>query len=114
MNNDRNEKTCAELIESRLASRLSDLPEAEGVLNVERYLKNYREQTITWIILMSYGGPSDEFEVIVSWEGEVEKITYVYKDWFDGARLEVEGDEFEKLSAWVGKEFYLYGEEEYA
>lgn len=42
-------------------------------------------------ILLSYGGPSDELEVIHN-GADIDSVTYIFKDWFDGARESVDSD----------------------
>lgn len=49
---------------------------------------------------MSWGGPSDEFEIWIDLEAKtIERIIYIYMDWYDGARREVTGEDFDLLAA---------------
>jgi len=48
-------------------------------------------------IQFSWGGPSDHFEVFCDREGDVEKVEYVFLDWFDGARRRVRDDDLIEL-----------------
>lgn len=45
-------------------------------------------------IQFSWGGPSDEFEVTVDEDGDIDRIDYIFKDWWDGARRTLEGADF--------------------
>ena len=49
-------------------------------------------------VCISTGGPEDRFEFHMDFEGRsIERIFYVFKDWFDGARRELEGSDFEAV-----------------
>ena len=48
--------------------------------------QNFIDETITWRYELSWGGPSDEFEIEKS-GNEIIQIIYRFKDWFDGAKL---------------------------
>ncbi len=43
----------------------------------------------TIIVQMSWGGPSDQFEIILDDEGRIDEVTYRFLDWFDGATREI-------------------------
>lgn len=43
----------------------------------------------------SGGGPADYLEVETDEDGEVTAARYLYQDWFDGARRDLEGDDFD-------------------
>lgn len=60
----------------------------EGILSIDK-------KTV-YTVQMSWGGPSDEFEVKVD-EGEVTGAAYLFRDWFDGARRELSGDDLEAV-----------------
>jgi hypothetical protein len=49
--------------------------------------------------LMSWGGPSDELRFYVDVGGTAYKIEYWFKDWFDGASIDVTGDQAAKACA---------------
>jgi hypothetical protein len=57
-----------------------------------KYLTNHIDETVTYIHLLSTGGPGDEFHVTFGPNGEVENVTYVYLPWFD--RVEIDVDEW--------------------
>lgn len=44
---------------------------------------------------LSYGGPQDYLEAHVDEDGDIQRITYHFLDWFDGAVTTLSGDEFE-------------------
>lgn len=61
-------------------------------------------------VLLSTGGPHDEFQVTYDRENdEVTRIEYVFQDWFDGARRALAGDDFDAAEAFarfVTADFY--------
>jgi len=57
-------------------------------------------------IQCSWGGPSDGFLVGVD-EGEIDSITYYFKDWFDGAQKRLSGDDFETAKRYIEGVVYL-------
>lgn len=63
-----------------------------------------------WTVLLSTGGPHDEFEVTYDRESdEVERIDYVFKDWFDGARRTLDSqatEAVERFARYVTADFY--------
>jgi len=46
---------------------------------------------------LSWGGPSDEFRFFVDPDLSVYKIQYWFLDWFDGASIELQGEDFQLL-----------------
>lgn len=107
------DKTCEERIEGELASRLDDMrtlyramqddEEYEGQdawdahgdypLSVE-LVRSVR-------VVLSTGGPHDEFVVTLDDDGTIARIEYVYQDWFDGARRVLSGEEFDAAEAFL-------------
>ncbi len=67
----------------------------EGLLSIDNLYTVYRVQ-------MSWGGPSDEFEVFVDEDKEIVRIDYVFKDWFDGARRNLMGDDYSLAKELLG------------
>ena len=49
-------------------------------------------------VLLSWGGPSDGFDFYIGPDGSVSNVVYFYKDWFDGARLEVPSSHINDLA----------------
>lgn len=45
-------------------------------------------------VLLSTGGPEDAIEYTLDSDGDVIRAEYVFKDWFDGARKPLDGDDF--------------------
>lgn len=54
-------------------------------------------------IELSTGGPADFIKAYVDDEGIVDRVTYHYQDWFDGAEMEVS----ENSHMWEFTEIYL-------
>lgn len=47
-------------------------------------------------IELSWGGPADFFEVEIDESGRIDgRITYHFQDWFDGAKKDLEGADYE-------------------
>lgn len=78
-------KNCEELIDERLAEREKDIALLE---EGEEIAIGFHTETIHTITL-SWGGPADFIEVRCV-EDEVISMAYVYQDWFDGARRELD------------------------
>lgn len=57
------------------------------------------ERVVT--VLLSTGGPHDEFRVTVDDDGEPVRIEYVFQDWFDGASRYLNGDEFDTAAEFL-------------
>lgn len=96
------QKTCAELIGSELADREAYL--AELFKKQEDGDFTEQDEAFTEMSQMSYGidvkkvykviwsggGPADWIEITTDAEGNLEGVEYIYQDWFDGARKEVQ------------------------
>ncbi len=103
---DRNNKTCSELIRDKLERRMTDFKQALKSYEENNYEKivtedgDEYEDIIDWIVYyslgiydddyyrakrleLSYGGPQDYFLYFPI----LERIEYHYLDWFDGASL---------------------------
>ena len=107
------EKTCAQLIDKRLSDRVEDF---EAFMNAEDLEENvynksgdylgsfydygldfgyvepntFEGQRIGYFrYQLSWGGPSDELQFFR--DGSIE---YHYKDWFDGAKVEVSAEDW--------------------
>tara|TARA_R100000963_G_C4586695_1_gene65486 strand:+ start:288 stop:641 length:354 start_codon:yes stop_codon:yes gene_type:complete len=89
-------KTCQQLVEEQFQGRLENLkvtdPEDENY--IEGLSFDYVEpNTFTdqlegyWRWQLSWGGPSDEFNIYINPDKSVHRIEYWYKDWFDGAHV---------------------------
>jgi len=63
--------------------------------------ENHKEGYFCYLI--STGGPSDEFRFFVNLDFSLYKVEYWYMDWFDGAKVEAQGKDFEFLDEfWDG------------
>ena len=109
--NERNEKTCAELVKKHYRGRIHDLKkmykaECDGEEDKELGpLNEYglgfdfveagtfkKQREPYWRYQLSWGGPADEFRIYLN--GEIE---YWYLDWFDGAPYQVEGEDYDLI-----------------
>ena len=99
------ERTCEERIDEELKSRIEDFRNAlKGKYEDYKY-----EDQIEWLnsyalaynddpharakrLELSYGGPQDYFLFF-----EDETIEYHFLDWFDGAKKELEGEDYKTM-----------------
>lgn len=91
--------TCEELVDERLLSRLEEQPED---MDDEDLYSEVLSASVTKMkrvdILLSWGGPSDGFQVeliLQDGEWEIYEVYYYYKDWFDGARRQLNAEQRE-------------------
>ena len=108
------EKNCKERINKELEKEIEtiktalkngyshDLPEDSEIDHSET-ADGYQERLLsvdTYTVkkvCMSWGGPADYFEFHIK-DGEFIKITYIFQDWFDGAEVALEGDNFDTVA----------------
>lgn len=99
MNDTKRAATCADLIAGELKDReqqieqlyaLADDGDDDAREQIQEMAYGIDRREI-FKVIWSGGGPADSLEIIVS-DGELISVTYVYQDWFDGARLAVEQD----------------------
>ena len=99
--------------EDDLRARLVD----DGLICDDDYLSHYEmcdvwrdsllesvmsvSEAKVYTVALSYGGPSDEFELIRE-NGEWTGGAYVYKDWFDGARRAISAEQAESIADALG------------
>lgn len=66
-------------------------------------------------IELSTGGPADFIRAYVNDEGFIDRVTYHYQDWFDGAEMEVDENshmwEFAEILLSASTELSSYGRE---
>ena len=107
--------TCEERLQSQLEGRLEDMvPDCPACqegncgdhINSESVLEVAQE--VWYKIGLSWGGPADFFRVKVS-DNEIERIVYHFQDWYDGASLELSGDEFATVNNWIMANVYIEG-----
>ena len=114
---DRNNKRCSELIEDELKRRIADFKQTLRSYEENNYEKivtedGYEyEDIIDWIVYyslgvyddnyyrakrleLSCGGPQDYFLYFP----KLDRIEYHYLDWFDGASLVLDGEDFKVMS----------------
>jgi hypothetical protein len=103
--------TCEQRIGEELRGRLKEIGEAlkdeekaqefeEGILAIDR--------KVIYRVEMSWGGPSDYFEIEVDpVEHQIVDIVYHFLDWFDGAEVTLQGEDFDL----VEQEFSYLAEE---
>ena len=60
---------------------------------------------------MSWGGPSDEFNIYTDSSKNIKKIEYWFKDWFDGASLDCTDNKLIKEMCWGFVDNDLYPHE---
>lgn len=105
MTTDTRNLPCEERIAGELADRLADFDaivrreqRASATGDENRREENFEEwnnfplaisKSTLVTVQLSYGGPSDEFEVEISADREIVAIRYRFKDWFDGAVREL-------------------------
>jgi hypothetical protein len=95
-------KTCEERIGDRLKGRLTEIKAAMEDDNkreeFEDSILGITKRTV-YKIELSWGGPADGFLITVDADShEIESIEYYFQDWFDGAKRELTGDEFEAVA----------------
>jgi len=111
-------QSCNERINENLEDRIKDIrilwslyckdPDAsdENLGSFDEYglcFDYVRPYTFTWqreayfTYQLSCGGPSDEFKFFVNPDFSVHRIEYWFLDWFDGAKREFCGKDFELL-----------------
>lgn len=122
MNN--KQKSCAERVQSNYDDTMATLRALwESYCNGEEYHEEYGsfceyglsfdyvpmgtfadQERPYFRYQLSWGGPSDEFRFYVDYGSEVPYyIEYWFLDWFDGAYIELEGEDFQfmqKIFQW--------------
>ena len=76
-------------------------------LDLSRLSYNFRNESTTWVFLLSTGGPHDEFQVEADRYGTVEDVTFVYLPWFGRQELDVTGTDFEAIKEYMERFHYL-------
>lgn len=95
-------ETCADKIGSELADREAEIKRLFDLAN-DSEDDNERDrawedlnsmdygisESKVYRVIWSGGGPADWIEITTDKYGTIEKVEYIYQDWFDGARKEV-------------------------
>lgn len=50
---------------------------------------------------LSTGGPADWFEATIDDDGTITRVEYVFQDWFDGARRDLSGPDFDAAADFI-------------
>jgi len=53
---------------------------------------------------ISAGGPQDFWRLYLDPDGEIDKVSYHYFDWFDGAERWLRGSQLETVKEWFGEQ----------
>lgn len=119
MSNERNEKTCKQLVGQHLKSRMGVIEklweaEKDGIEEGVEDLGTFNEYGLSFDYVapgtfegqrkgyfryqISWGGPSDEFRFFAN-PGDLScyRIEYWYMDWYDGARRILRGHDLEVM-----------------
>ena len=100
------EKTCEQRVDEQYRGRIIEIARCLGSSEASERRREDFEQNILSVetvivhkVLLSWGGPSDFFEIHVDpKEKEIVDIYYVFQDWFDGARRKLEGKAFDVVA----------------
>lgn len=101
---DTRQPTCEERIDDNLAGRLADFAKIMDQADdgredaYERWdeLPLSIDTKLEVTVLLSWGGPQDEFVLSVNPEDRsIGAIRYRFLDWFDGATRTLEGEQYE-------------------
>jgi hypothetical protein len=97
---------CADKIAQELFLREEDLLDYYRIIDSDDVLEADRDRAREAIQEMAYGiskrtvysvvwsggGPADYLDLTLNSEGELLSVEYIYKDWFDGAKVFVSED----------------------
>ncbi len=105
------EKTCEDLVEQHLQSRVEDLQrffeDEEAYEEFYEYglsfdyvaTRTFKGQTEGYFrYQISWGGPSEEFRFFVGYDHSLIRCEFWYLDWFDGARRTLGGSDLAVLT----------------
>ena len=103
--------------ERQLASRLAEMrtyndfdgdpddgPEELGPvydwgLEWTKAITDHRNETVTYVHVLSTGGPHEEFRVTFAPSGAIEAVMFVSLPWFDRVEIELHGDDLDTATA---------------
>jgi hypothetical protein len=112
------EKTCTDRVEENLKGRVNDLrklwkaycdgdEDVDGLGSIYEYglafdyvaPETFDDQNRGYFrYQISYGGPSDEFRFYAGPDFVLYEIEYWFLDWFDGAKITLQGEDFSLLT----------------
>ena len=105
---------CKQRIEEHCKSRILEMARCTGRSEAsEKRYEEFMENVLSvdswkvYKVCLSYGGPADYFEIHVQ-NGEIIEIWYIFQDWYDGARLQLEGKSFDvatRMFSYLTEEF---------
>ncbi len=112
-------KTCEQRIDAELTSRIEDFQHiieraqaAEGLRECDQdeaaetgwdEFPLHVEAKRVVVVLLSTGGPHDEFRCTVDEDGDIERIEYIFQDWFDGASRVLSGPAFQMAARFLSR-----------
>ena len=115
--------TCDDRIKDQLAGRLADMREwlddyaADTDVDYDELdsdgLSPYTgpldvERKSVYRILLSTGGPGDWLDVWLDSDGDIDRVDYVFQDWYDGARVTLDIRQQHEIGLWLD---HIYMEE---
>ena len=108
--------TCEDRIKDQLAGRIDDMRQwlddyaADADADCDNLdsdgLSPYNgplavERKVVYRVLLSTGGPGDWLDVWLDADGGIDRVDYVFQDWFDGARVTLDLRQQHKVSDWL-------------
>lgn len=107
------EQTCEQRIAGQWSGRREDFERMQKAIETRDNEDDYTEiqeyplalsKRVEIRLDLSTGGPADFLTYSVDPEdGSVERITYHFQDWFDGASLALTGDDFEAAENYLNQ-----------
>lgn len=117
------DQTCEQRIDKQLDGRVDDIggilrkidkaqnknkwDKAESLEEELHELPLAIDETKVITVLLSTGGPHDEFRFYLDSDNDITRIEYVFKDWFDVAYRNLTGDEFDTMSDYFQRFIYV-------
>lgn len=104
---------CNQRIEEHCKSRILEMARCTGYSRAaedryERFMQGVLSVDSKKVhrVCLSWGGPADYFEIHVK-DGEIAEIWYLFQDWYDGARMRLDGKSFEvveRMFSYLGED----------
>jgi len=112
------EKTCEQLISGRWKGRRRTIDsllrrahhgwgstQCDAIAKLADMSLGEDVETV-YTVTLSWGGPGDFLEARAK-DGEIQTITYHYQDWYDGATVNLTGDDFDRAEEFVRQVCHL-------